>query len=138
MAKKKQPELQQEQEKVFEVIPAVYEQFNWGIGWEKEEAGNLAESLVSEIADILEKANVLEYKDIVLHETLNSFKGNSDNLKAFLFLDTAVEGNLYVVDDEPNDIAVKATKGTLIILKGYNYSFSTTLSAKRRVLELIF
>jgi hypothetical protein len=136
MAKKKQPELQQEQEKVFEVIPAVYEQFNWPIGWSNQGREVLENILIEAVSDLGYFPNAPQ--DFILHETLNSFKGNSDNLKAFLFLDTADHGSMFILNAEPLPYVIKPVKGTLVVLKGYDYSFSTTLSAKRRVLELIF
>jgi hypothetical protein len=135
MAKKKQTE--QDQEKAFEVIPAVYDQFNWPVGWEYMDRPYLEETLLNCVIDLGYHPN--EPKDFVLHETLNSFKGNSDNLKAFLFLDTADNGGMivYGVDGAAED-HINPVKGYLVVIKGYEYSFVRTLSAKRRVLELIF
>jgi hypothetical protein len=136
MAKKKQPEPQQEQDKIFEVIPAVYEQFNWPIGWSNQDREVLENILIEAVSDLGYFPNAPQ--DFILHETLNSFKGNSDNLKAFLFLDTAEYGGMSVGSGNNINQFVGAAKGKLVILKGYDYSFSSTPSKKRRVLELIF
>jgi hypothetical protein len=135
MAKKKQTE--QDQDKIFEVIPAVYEQFNWPVGWEDQERDDLEERMCLALSDLVYFPN--QPDDFILHETLNSFKGNSDNLKAFLFLDTAEKGGMivYGVDGAAED-HINAIKGYLVIVKCYDYNFVRTLSAKRRVLELIF
>jgi hypothetical protein len=134
MAKKKQPV--QEQDKIFEVISAVYEQFNWPIGWTNYEKDDLEEMLANAVSDLGYWPNSPE--DFILHETLNSFKGNSDNLKAFLFLDTADAGGLFILNTEALEKSIPAVKGTLIILRGWEYVFVKSASAKRRVLELIF
>lgn len=140
MAKKKQqPE---PVEKIFEVIPAIYDQLNWGVGWENEdraELDTLALTAVYQLGYTEAEGNTLIPKDTILHETLNSFKGNSDNLKAFLFLDTVYNGSMFVGKPQPgNEHIIAPVKGTLVIIKGYEYYFANTWSVKRRVLELIF
>lgn len=132
MAKKKQAPIV-EQDKVFQVIPRVYELFDWPLNWENEDRDTLEEMMANAVSDQGYWPN--SPQDFVLHETLNSFKGNSDNLKAFLFLDTADNGDMVLTESYA---AIKPIKGTLVVIMGYDYSFNTTQSAKRRVLELIF
>jgi hypothetical protein len=137
MAKKKQTE--PDQDKVFEVIPAIYDQFNWPIGWENYDREFLEVETSQAVFDSGYLSEDATAKDFILHQTLNSFKGNSDTLKAFLFLDTADTGGITIYDaDGWAESHVNPVKGTLVILKGHEYFVPSTFSKKRRVLELIF
>jgi hypothetical protein len=138
MAKKKKQAIP-EGEKIFQVFNNIYSELDWPIGWENESPEDLTSHIVDFIYEKLFTENdpIPVPRDIVYHQTLNSFKGNSDTLKAFLFMDTAELGGVMVWDDELPLIS-RALKGTLVIIKGYDYSFDKSLSKKRRVLEIIF
>lgn len=137
MAKKKQQSVEVK-DKVFEAYPGIHKELDWPIGWEKGDNQEIIGELAQWIDNAFFDGNNLSVKDTVLHETLNSFKGDSDNLKAFLFLDTAEYGGGAFGNDGKIEFFSAATKGKLIIVKGYEYSFSSTSSKKRRVLELVF
>lgn len=128
MAKKKKN--QEQEDKFISIFPAIYKELDWPIGWEKGDNLELMPDLAGHLS-------VEVIKDSILHETTNSFKGVADKYLAFLFLDTAT-GELVIWDDDTTPKIIPAVKGTLIVVKGYQYAFSSTNSVKRRVLELVF
>lgn len=137
MAKKKKQI--KEQDKLFKVFPTIYTELDWPIGWENEDPKQLSGHIVDFIYQkvFTENDTIPVPVEIILHQTLNSFKGDSDNLKAFLFLDTALPGGM-TIDKEDQNYPIPSIKGYLTVIKGYGYSFANTISGKRRVLELIF